>query len=301
MTPVASHMLHKKYGIGKGFLSVPLTCWLGAGAVLADTPAPAPETTRIRASKIILIGDSTVAVQGGWGSSFCAEHVTSFAACLNLARGGRSSGSYIAEGSWELAVNEARTPGYAATWLLIQFGHNDQPGKPGRSTDLATAFPANLRRYVTEARAAGAQPILITPLTRRMFKDGKLENGLAPWAETIARVAKEMNVPLVDLNARSTAAVQAMGSTAANEFAPLPPSPAVAAAAATGTTIPATTETNDRPPPPQPIDPKLPPMAQPKISFDYTHLGRKGADYFAAMVTAELATAVPEMRPLLIP
>lgn len=42
-------------------------------------------------------------------------------------------------------------------------------------------------------------------------------------------------------------------------------------------------------------------MAQPQLSFDYTHLGRKGSDYFAAMVTAELASAVPEMRPLLIP
>ena len=239
--------------LGMGILGVATA--LGASA--ADAPAPPPTATKIEASKIILIGDSTVAVQGGWGSSFCAEHVTSFAACLNLARGGRSSGSYIAEGSWELALNEARAPGYAATWLLIQFGHNDQPGKPGRSTDLATEFPANLKRYVTEARAAGAQPILVTPLTRRMFKEGKLENGLAPWADTITRVAKEMNVPLIDLNARSTAAVQAMGSTAANEFAP------------------------------------------PK--FDYTHLGRKGADYFAAMVTAELATAVPEMRPLLIP
>lgn len=286
--------------ISRGVLGVALGSFAGSFA-LADTPAPSPAPTQIRASKIILIGDSTVAVQGGWGSSFCAEHVTSFAACVNLARGGRSSGSYIAEGSWTIALNEARTPGYAATWLLIQFGHNDQPGKPGRSTDLATEFPANLRRYVTEARAAGAQPVLVTPLTRRIFKDGKLDNSLAPWAQTITRVANEMKVPLIDLNARSVAAVQAMGSTAANEFAQLRPTPAVAAAAATGTTIAAATETNDRGLSPQPVDPKSPPMAQPKHSFDYTHLGRKGADFFAAMVTAELATAVPELRPLLIP
>ena len=43
--------------------------------------------------------------------------------------------------------------------LLIQFGHNDQPGKPGRSTDLATEFPANLARYVSYLRAAGATPL----------------------------------------------------------------------------------------------------------------------------------------------
>src|SRR6187431_2531047 len=133
-----------------------------ASGANAWSQAPAPAATPIRASKIILIGDSTVAVQGGWGGSFCAEHVTSFAACVNLARGGRSSGSYMAEGSWNLALAEARTPGFVATWILIQFGHNDQPGKPGRSTDLATGFPANLKRYVIEARAVGAQPVLVT-------------------------------------------------------------------------------------------------------------------------------------------
>ncbi|HEX8527371.1 MAG TPA: lysophospholipase, partial [Allosphingosinicella sp.] len=47
---------------------------------------PVPPVQRIRPSKIILIGDSTAAVIGGWGPSFCAFHVTSAAACLNLAR-----------------------------------------------------------------------------------------------------------------------------------------------------------------------------------------------------------------------
>jgi lysophospholipase L1-like esterase len=266
------------------------------------TPAAEPATPAvkpIRASKIILVGDSTVAVQGGWGSSFCAEHVTSFVACVNLARGGRSTSSYFAEGSWELALAEARTPGFVSTWILIQFGHNDQPGKPGRSTDLATEFPVNLRRYVSEARAAGAIPVLVTPLTRRLFGDGKLNNTLEPWAAAISRVAAEMKVSLIDLNGRSSAAVQAMGLTAANEFASRPPSPEVAAASAKGNSTsgspPATTpEVKDKPPP-------VAGMAQPKLSFDYTHLGRTGSDYFAAMMAEELAREIPEMRPLLIP
>ena len=265
---------------------------------VARPHAPTPSAqTPIKASKIILIGDSTVAVQGGWGGSFCSGHVTSFVACVNLARGGRSSGSYIAEGSWELALSEARAPGYAATWVLIQFGHNDQPGKPGRSTDLATEFPAYLRRYVNEARAVGAQPVLVTSLTRRMFKNGQLHNDLRPWAEATARVAAEMLVPLIDLNALSSQAVQAMGSTEANSFAQRRPTAEVATAAAQGTTIAAATEVNDQPPPVAAV----PGMAQPKLSFDYTHLGRGGADFFAAMMTAELARQIPEMRPLLIP
>jgi len=252
----------------------------------AAQPAPAEAPKPISPSKIILVGDSTTAVVGGWGPSFCAYHVTSFAACVNLARGGRSSGSYRAEGSWDVALVEMRTPGYRKIWVLIQFGHNDQPGKPGRSTDLATEFPANLARYVDEARAAGAEPVLVTPLTRRIFKDGTLDNDLAPWAEVAQRVAREKSVPLLDLNARSVAAVQAMGEAAADRFAQLPPGSEPIQPAAT---TPASTEVSELP------------MAAPRLSFDYTHLGREGADYFAAMVTRELAAAVPEMRPLLIP
>ncbi|KRC81349.1 rhamnogalacturonan acetylesterase [Sphingomonas sp. Root241] len=259
--------------------SLAFTAMLLAAPTAAQT---APEAQRpIAASKIVLVGDSTTAVIGGWGPSFCAYHVTSFAACVNLARGGRSSGSYRAEGSWDLALAEMRTPGYKNVWVLIQFGHNDQPGKPGRSTDLATEFPANMARYVDEVRAAGAKPVLLTPLTRRMFKDGKLQNDLEPWAAAIRKVAVEKKVPLLDLNVESSAAVQAMGEAAADRFAQLPPG-----SAPIGPT--ATTEIEVRP------------MAQPKLSFDRTHLGIEGANYFAAMVTRELAAAVPEMRPLLV-
>ncbi|AQR75233.1 rhamnogalacturonan acetylesterase [Sphingomonas sp. LM7] len=253
-------------------------------ALLIAAPAMAQEAPRpIAASKIVLVGDSTTAVIGGWGPSFCAYHVTSFAACVNLARGGRSSGSYRTEGSWDLALAEMRAQGYKKIWVLIQFGHNDQPGKPGRSTDLATEFPANLARYVDETRSAGATPVLLTPLTRRSFKDGKLQNDLEPWAAAIRKVAAEKQVPLLDLNADSAAAVQAMGEAAADRFAQLPPGSApIGPAPASATEV------------------EVKPMATPKLSFDRTHLGVEGANYFAAMVTRELAEAIPEMRPLLV-
>jgi lysophospholipase L1-like esterase len=267
----------------------------------AATAAPAapgqePAVKPIEASKIILVGDSTVAVQGGWGPSFCAEHVTSAAACVNLARGGRSTSSYIAEGSWQIALAEARVPGYATTWVLIQFGHNDQPGKPGRSTDLETEFPANLERYVREARAAGVHPVLVSSLTRRMFKRGELLNSLRHWAEATAAVAAKLDVPFIDLNLVSSRAVADMGAAEATRFAPRPPTTEVLAAAKAGTTIHAETATGAQPP-----AATVPGMAQPKLSFDYTHLGREGADFFAAMMARELAEKIPEMRPLLIP
>lgn len=276
-----------------------------AAAALLAAAAPAQQRVQpIRASKIILVGDSTTAVIGGWGPSFCAYHVTSAAACVNLGRGGRSSGSYRAEGSWDIALSEMKTAGYSDVWVLIQFGHNDQPGKPGRSTDLETEFPANLRRYVAEARAAGAKPVLLTPLTRRIFVSGTLTNDLEPWAEAVRRVAAETGAPLVDLNALSAKAVQAMGPALAARFAQAPPSPEVAAAALTGTTIAASAglapAEPGAPAPSVQDNAAVEPLGQARLAFDYTHLGRAGADFFAAMVAQELARQVPAMRRLLV-
>src|SRR3546814_20696680 len=41
-------------------------------------------------SKIILVVDSTMALHSGWGGTFCAHHVTSSVACLNVGRRGRA-------------------------------------------------------------------------------------------------------------------------------------------------------------------------------------------------------------------
>ncbi|ESQ78312.1 rhamnogalacturonan acetylesterase [Asticcacaulis sp. YBE204] len=287
-----------------------------ATPVWAQTPAPAPVLTdaearaqvkKITAKKIILVGDSTTAVVGGWGPSFCGYHLTSFVSCINLARGGRSSWNYRAEGSWDIALAEikAGAQAYKQTYVLIQFGHNDQPGKPGRSTDLTTEFPLFLKQYVDEVRAAGGIPVLVTPLTRRGFKDGKVENDLGPWAEAARKVAKELNVPLVDLYARSQEAVQALGATEAMKFAQKPPSAEVLAAGKTGNTIAGSTGVAPAPNAPalteQQMRDSIEPMGQTKLSFDYTHLGRDGADFFATLVTKELARVVPDLRRDLIP
>ena len=284
-----------------------LAAALGSVVALAAASAAAaqaaPPVVPIRPVKIVLVGDSTTAVIGGWGPSFCARQVTSTVACLNLGRGGRSSGSYRAEGSWRVALGELRAPGYERRYVLIQFGHNDQPGKPGRSTDLATEFPANLRAYVQEARAVGAIPVLLTPLTRRQFVDGRLQNDLEPWADATRRVAAELRVPLVDLNAESVAAVQAMGPGPAMRFAQVEPSPQVRAAAATGTTIAASTGVAPAPGATATTqdNASVEPQGQAKLAFDYTHLGGEGADYFAAMVTRLLARVAPDLRRNLVP
>src|SRR5213078_4638557 len=81
--------------------------------------------------KIVLVGDSTVNDEGGWGPGF-REFLGSKAEVTNLAKNGRSSKSFRDEGLWASAL--AAKPNY----ILIQFGHNDGPGKgPDRETDAA--------------------------------------------------------------------------------------------------------------------------------------------------------------------
>jgi PelA/Pel-15E family pectate lyase len=162
--------------------------------------------------KIVLVGDSTVASNSGWGDAF-AKLVGPIAQVVNLAAGGRSSKSYINEGRWKSALEQK--PDY----VLIQFGHNDQPGKGvERETDPATTYPQYMARYVDEARAIGAKPILVTSLTRRNFKDGKISDNLAPYVEAVRKLAAQKNVPLVDLYARSIEQLNVIGPQAAAAY-----------------------------------------------------------------------------------
>ncbi|MDE3165739.1 MAG: rhamnogalacturonan acetylesterase [Acidobacteriota bacterium] len=236
--------------------------------------------------RIILVGDSTMAVKSGYGPGFCALWNPAVT-CLNMAKGGRSTSSYRAEGSWAQVMEKLKDgSGFAGTWVLIQFGHNDQPGKPGRSTDLATEFPANLRRYVEEVKAAGGHPVLVTPLTRRSFRDGKLRDTLGPWGDAARKVAAETGTPLLDLHAESMAAVDAMGPVEANTLAMAPAPEPVMEGARHG----------DSPAVPKPA------VANPSEPvFDYTHLGQKGANFFGRMVARELVAAVPELKDYLRP
>jgi len=162
--------------------------------------------------RIVLTGDSTVAIGGGWGVAFCAL-MTPNVECVNVARNGRSSKSYYDEGLWKDALS--RKPDY----ILIQFGHNDMPGKgPLRETDPDTTYAANMRRYIEDARAIGAQPVIVTSLSRRSYKDGKLVQDLKAYADAARHVAAAEDVPLIDLNAQSVKLLEAMTQEQADQF-----------------------------------------------------------------------------------
>ncbi len=163
--------------------------WLLAPLALLAADAPVV--------KIALVGDSTVNDEGGWGTGFRASF-NGKVEIRNFAMNGRSSKSFRDENRW------APVLAFKPDYVLIQFGHNDGPGKgPERETDPQTTFRENMARYVDEARAAGAKPVLVTSIVRRNFDaEGRIKrDSLLPYVEAVRRLAAEKHVPLMDLYA----------------------------------------------------------------------------------------------------
>lgn len=216
--------------------------------------------------KIYLVGDSTVTPDAGWGNGFIAC-LKEEAKVTNTSRGGRSSKSFINEGRWK-EVLDAK-PDY----VLIQFGHNDQKlNDPARGTDPETTYRQYMNQYVDEAIAHGIKPILVTSLSRRQWaKDSssKIESTLAPYANVVKEIAKQKNVPLIDLHARSIELYEKLGKAEINTMSP---------------TKPATQLSDD-------------PSEKAATVLDGTHLNAKGSAIVGKIVAEEMAKVVPALAP----
>jgi alpha-L-fucosidase len=209
-------------------------------------------STKIR---IVLAGDSTVTDAAGWGVGF-EKRLADDVECLNLSRGGRSSKSFINEGLWKKCLDAK------PDLVLIQFGHNDQPGKGAdRETDLPT-YRGFMMQYVDDARAAGIKPVLVTSLSRRQWgkSDGKIHSTLQPYVDVVKQIADEKKVPLIDLHALSIELYERLDKEGCNELSPMKDN-----ADKTGKEI------------------------------DNTHLNAKGSEVIGTIVAEELGKMVPEL------
>ncbi len=204
--------------------------------------------------RIVLVGDSTVTDDSGWGLGF-KESAREGVDVRNTAANGRSSKSFIDEGRWKVALAER------GQYYLIQFGHNDEPGKgPERETDPATTYTANMRRYVSDVRAIGATPVLVTSLTRRLFdpaNPGKIRSSQIPYVEAVRRLAAEERVALIDLFATSVELSERLGPAALEALSP----------------------------------------RQADGAVDRTHLNAAGSRRFAQLVVTDLRRVVPALAP----
>ena len=256
-------------------------------------------TSEKRVITIFTIGDSTMANKSlvggnperGWGQML-SRYFSADIVIDNHAVNGRSSKSFIDEGRWDKVLEKLKKGDY----VFIQFGHNDEKSDEKRHTDPGTTFDANLKRFVEEARAKGAIPVLFNSIVRRNF--GKtnadavaqavvqddIREGIdpnAPQAEEKAgarlidthgayldsprNVARELDVPFVDLNRITHDLVERMGpETSKQLFVWVAPN-----------TVPALPDGRE----------------------DNTHLNVRGAATVAWLAVQEVIKVVPALKP----
>jgi len=182
-------------------------------AAAAQTPAtpPAPRAPDPKLPTLFVVGDSTANNNAngarGWGDPFASFFDPSKINVVNRARAGRSSRTFLTEGLWERVLHDLK-PG---DFVLIQFGHNDGgppdtgrargslPGlgeetrevtMPDERKEVVHTFGWYNRKFISDVKAKGATPILLSLTVRNIWKEGKVERGsgrFRQWAEELAR------------------------------------------------------------------------------------------------------------------
>jgi lysophospholipase L1-like esterase len=160
---------------------------------------------------IFLAGNSTVTDQenepwASWGQMF-PNLLKPEIVVANYAESGETLLAFKREIRLQKILSQMKPGDY----LLMEFAHNDQkPG--GNHLDAMTTYKDELKYFMTEARKKGGKPVLVTSTNRRRFdENGKIINTLEEFPEAMRQLAKEENVPLIDLNAMSKVFYEALG------------------------------------------------------------------------------------------
>ena len=118
--------------------------------------------------------------------------------------------------TWGMMIPAFFAPGTAVAnhaesgLVMVQFGHNDQK-ETGPEAGADRGYSKRLADFIDAVRAKGARPVVLTPVERRRFRDGRPYGTLQDYAAAAKRVASEKNVPVIDLNAMSLKLYEALG------------------------------------------------------------------------------------------
>ena len=191
----------------------------------AMRPLPVPANPKL--PTLFLIGDSTVRNgkgdgangQWGWGDFMAGYFDTSRINVVNRALGGLSSRTYLTLGYWDALLSMLK-PG---DFIIMQFGHNDSgplndnyrargsikgTGEESMEIDniilkkheVVYSYGWYLRKFVADAKAKGATPIVCSLVPRKIWKEGKIASNSQDYAKWAAEVADHARVGFVDLN-----------------------------------------------------------------------------------------------------
>ena len=193
--------------------------------------------------KVHTIGDSTMSEykpaatpKRGWGMYLQAFFNADSIEVNNRGKSGASTRTfYETDNLWPSVKQQMK----AGDYLIIQFAHNDEKCKGEdvyvqnaklraegkdtltdmRGTEPNTTYKEYLRKFIDEARAMGVKPILMSPICRAYFKDGRInsegrhkltvqsDDGQSTkdkdYVRCMREVAEETGVPFLDMTAKS--------------------------------------------------------------------------------------------------
>jgi lysophospholipase L1-like esterase len=205
----------------------------------SSSSAPQSPVPNPKLPTLFVVGDSTAnnSANGarGWGDPFISYFDTTKINVLNRARAGRSSRTFQTEGLWDKVLAEMK----AGDFVIIQFGHNDGgpidkdrargslPGL-GEETQEATmpdgrkevvhTFGWYMRKFIADAKAKGATPIVLSLTVRNIWENDKVERGSGRFGEWSAAISKSQNVAFIDLTTIVANKYEAMGQEKVKEL-----------------------------------------------------------------------------------
>lgn len=192
---------------------------------------------------IYIIGDSTVRnsnrEQWGWGTLLPEFFDSTKINISNQAMAGRSTRTFVREGRWDRVLSSLKK----GDFVLMQFGHNEgsrpdttragyrgvlkgtgedsvQLTWPNGSTETVHSYGWYLRKFIRDARAKGATPIVLSMIPRNEFREGKViraNNDYGKWAREVADAEGAL---FIDLNAITADKYDAWGPEKVKTFFP---------------------------------------------------------------------------------
>ncbi|MCB1121712.1 MAG: rhamnogalacturonan acetylesterase, partial [Verrucomicrobiae bacterium] len=218
-----------------------LSCYLFSVMLTFFTMQISAETNR---PCIFIAGDSTAAPSGsyehmGWGEPFADYFNPQKVDFRNMARGGKSSRTFITEGFWNQILEDLQ-PGDI---VLIQFGHNDLgainddnrargtlPGLGDESEDIQNRLTGRpetvhtygwyIRKMINDVKQRQARPILLSLTVRNIWGNGRLERRAGKYGSWMYQLAKVADVPFLDLTNRIADRFEELGRKAVEAMYP---------------------------------------------------------------------------------
>ena len=161
---------------------------------------------------IYLCGNSTVVDQNYEPWASWGQMITRWfgpeVAISNHAESGLTARTFIASNRLDKILTTLKKGDY----VFVEFGHNDEKEKkPGDGAWYHYQY--QLKIFVDQVRAKGAEIVFCTPTQRRAFDNDKktLMNTHGDFPAAMKMVAEKENVPLIDLNSLTKTFFETLG------------------------------------------------------------------------------------------